>query len=92
MTPASGTAKAVPAEHPVGDAPPPRGQEGQLQETPHLHDGPHLQGVARPAHLQAGVQVQGLHLQVVVIGGLLWSGLRSLCNMPGIGRAIERIG
>ena len=54
-----------------GNAPPRCGQFAQSQEAPHVHDGPHLHAFGWVVHLQAGAQVQGVHLQVLVIDGLL---------------------
>lgn len=48
---------------------------GLAQSLPHLHDGPHLQALVSVAHLQVGVQLQGLHLQFAVIAVLHSFGL-----------------
>lgn len=50
-------------------------QFGLAQSLPHLHDGPHLQALVSVAHLQVGVQLQGLHLQFAVIAVLHSFGL-----------------
>jgi len=57
-----------------------------------LHDGPHLHAFGWVVHLQAGAQVQGVHLQVLVIDVFLWFGLWSACSTMQIGWAIERSG
>ena len=48
-----------------GSASPRCGQFAQPQFGPHLQAGPHLQVFVWGAHLQVGVQVQGLHLHDV---------------------------
>ena len=67
-------------------------QFAQSQFAPHLHDGPQLQALALVAHLQVGVQVQGLHLQVSVIGELLLFGLWRSWDTTRIGWTLERSG
>jgi hypothetical protein len=74
------------------NAPPRCGQFAQAPSGPHLHDGPQLQAFGWEAHVQACAQVQGLHLQVSVIGELLWFGLWSACGTMRIGWTIERSG
>ena len=61
-----------------GTSAPPRNRHFvQLQFGPHLQDGPQLQTLGLVPHLQTGVHVQGLHLQILVIGRTplfgLWS-------------------
>lgn len=67
-------------------------QFAQLQFGPHLQDGPHLQTLGLMAHLQIGVQVQGLHLQILVIGRTPLFGLWSSRATREIECMIERSG
>jgi hypothetical protein len=75
-----------------GNAPPRCRQFAQSQEAPHLHDGPHLHASGWMAHLQAGAQVQGVHLQILVIDVLRSFALWSAWSTMQIGWAIERSG
>jgi len=50
-------------------APPPAGHFAQAHFS-HLHDGPQAQALAAGAQVQLGVQVQGSHLQLSVMGEL----------------------
>jgi hypothetical protein len=72
-------------------APPPAGYFAQAHFS-HLHDGPQGQAVAAGAQLQLGVQVQGSHLQLSVIGELHWFGWWRGALAAAWGRALERSG